>query len=110
MFGRKKSEDQPRKNYRVRYPAKAGYRHDTKINFKSKMEANIFRWLKTKEFDQVEYEPEIFYFRPNKFGIKAYVPDFKVYYGRDFIFTKLKGILKNRITKKLGLFEEITVG
>jgi len=103
MFGRKKSEDQPRKNYRVRYPAKAGYRHDTKINFKSKMEANIFRWLKTKEFDQVEYEPEIFYFRPNKFGIKAYVPDFKVYYGKRFHFYEVKGYFEKSDYQKAWL-------
>ena len=106
MFGLRKQEDQIRtKKYRIRYPAKAGYRNDTKIYFKSKMEANVYRYLKTKNFDTVEYEPDLLYFKPNRFQIKGYVPDFKVSFGKRFYYIEVKGFMEKSDYQKIALVQ-----
>lgn len=67
------------------------------------MEANIFRWLKTRKLESVEYEPELFYFKPNKFGIKAYVPDFKITDGKRIWFIEVKGFFERQDFQKAAL-------
>ena len=103
MFGIRKQEDLTKKKYKIRYPAKAGYRHDTKIQFKSKMEANVYRFLQTKKFDQVEYEPDLLYFSHNRYGIKGYVPDFKVTFGKRFYYIEVKGFMEKSDYAKIAL-------
>ena len=88
-------------------PANKGYRKDCpeiKGGFKSSMEANVYRFYKTKlgngKIKNVEYEPEIFYFRNNKFGIKAYVPDFKITTNSGSWFIEVKGKLDDTSRQK----------
>ena len=101
--GKRKTKEVDPKRYRIRYPANRGYRYDTGIEFKSKMEANIFRFLKTRKFESVEYEPELWYFKPNKFGIKAYVPDFKVTFGKRVWYFEVKGFFEKQDFQKAWL-------
>jgi len=103
FYLRKKEEDLEKTKFRIRYPAKEGLRNDLQIYFKSKMEANVFRWLKTLKYDQVEYEPELFYFEKNKFGIKGYIPDFKVSYGKKFHYIEVKGFFEKSDYQKAWL-------
>lgn len=102
-FGKKKSNSVDPKRFRVRYPASDGFRNDTGIKFKSKMEANIFRWLRTKKIDSVEYEPELWYFRNNRYGIKAYVPDFKITDGKRVWYIEVKGFHEKQDSQKAWL-------
>ena len=88
------------KKYKVRYPAHKVYEPILDVTFKSKMEKNVFSFLKTRKLDKVEYEPEIWKFKPNKFGISWYVPDFKITDGKRIWYIEVKGFLEKQDLQK----------
>lgn len=76
-----------------RYPANRGFRKDLGYEVKSTMEANCIRHFKSAKVNGVFYEKDIFYFKPNKWGIKAYVPDIKVEFGKRTYYYEVKGVM-----------------
>ena len=94
---------------RKRYPAKYGIREDLPEvgkPFKSSMEANVYRFYKTRKLDEVQYEPERFYFRNNRFDIQSYVPDFKIRSGKRIWYVEVKGYPELRDYQKIILLKE----
>ena len=103
-----------RSTQRTRYPAKKGYRNDipeVPYGFKSSMEANVYRFYryiskKYKKIYKIEYEPERFVFKPNSFGIHSYIPDFKIYSGKNTWYLEVKGFLDDSDRQKARLMSE----
>lgn len=84
------------KDYQMFYPAIRGYRKDCGIEFKSKMEANIYRYLTCDKEGSiiVKYEPDMFTFPKGSspIGVERYVPDFKVTNGKYTHYIEVKGV------------------
>jgi Phage endonuclease I len=87
---------------------KIGKRDDLGMFFRSGWEANIARYLKSKDL-KFDYEPKTFSFLD--FGIKqgtvTYTPDFKVYTSNtDYEYWEIKGFLKAEDKTKLNRFKK----
>lgn len=66
-----------------RVPAKAGYRRDCNIYFKSSMEANFYRCIKYLidkhgHITDIYYEPHLYMYPKNNYNISGYTPDFEL--------------------------------
>lgn len=119
MFGIKrllKTKPKPKyppANTKKRIPAKSGYRKDCKRFFKSKMEANYYRFC-TQILDKVycEYEPEVFWFPKNASnqGIQYYCPDFKITTKAGVHYVETKGLMDAPSVEKIRLFREFYPG
>jgi hypothetical protein len=90
---------------------KIGKRADLNMFFRSGWEADIMRWLKYKEYEDIQYEPETFTY--TQFGIKhgtiSYVPDFKVLGFKkkgEYSWIEVKGFLKSVDKVKLRRFKK----
>lgn len=86
-----------------------GYRQDLKHFMKSRMEANVYRFYRWKFRNgkiKVEYEPDTFRFKPNKFGIKYYCPDFKISSPQGVHYIEVKGKLDDTSIKKAWLLSK----
>jgi len=99
------------KRPKERIKSKKGYRKDLDTVVKSKMEANVFRYLKHIQdkhgsISLIEYEPEIFFFENNPFGIRAYIPDFKVTSRKGVKYIEVKGVMDQKAIEKKRLFEK----
>jgi hypothetical protein len=82
----------------VRYSPLSGYRKDCRIYFKSKMEANVYRFYKYKSrrhkrIINVAYEPELFMFKSNPYGIRGYKPDIKIDHYKGSFYIEVKGVV-----------------
>jgi hypothetical protein len=92
----------------INLPANKYYRADCGIEFKSSMEANIWRfYTQLARGVKLEYEPEIFFFKrenniqvgnnyqaiktSNPYNIKGYVPDFRVTTAGHSWYIEVKG-------------------
>jgi len=87
---------------------KIGKRDDLGMFFRSGWEANVARYLKSKNI-KFEYEPKTFAFLD--FGIKhgtvTYTPDFKVYKSNgEYEYWEVKGFLKAEDKTKLNRFKK----
>lgn len=92
-----------------RIPSTRGYRADLNCIHDSKMEANIHRfylylikkWQNSGNgIIKVEYEPDIFKFTDNRYNIRYYIPDFKVFTATDFWYVEVKGFVDDSAIKK----------
>lgn len=84
-----------------------GYRSDTgDIEFKSAMEANLFRFYTSKGV-KCEYEPDRFVFpkNSNSFNIHVYIPDFRINIGKFVYYLEAKGTMDKRSIEKIRLFQ-----
>lgn len=75
--------------------AKGGIRADLGHYVRSKMEANVERWLKWRrdvqhDITAYEYEPKRFKF-PVKRGVTSYLPDFRVWESGMAYYIEVKG-------------------
>jgi hypothetical protein len=92
-----------------RYPANKGYRDG--ISFDSTMEYNVYLFLSylidkyPDAFFSVKRAPERFHFRPNKWGVTAYVPDFKFNTACGLFYFEVKGFWEMRDGIKIKLME-----
>ena len=98
----------PGKKHKIIKPIR-GWRGE--IYFKSKMEANVYRFYKYTQkrynrFHKVEYEPEIFFFNSNRYGIRAYIPDIKITSPAGVRYIEVKGYVSSSTIKKDRLFSE----
>jgi len=110
-----------------KFTANRFYRKDLGIEFKSSMEANLYRFY-TQFYKGIiiDYEPEIFYFPPkdylesqthfnktdptNILNIKCYVPDFRIaLYGRTW-YIEAKGKMDFASSEKIRLFKKYYKG
>jgi hypothetical protein len=85
---------------------KRGYRDDLPgIFFRSKWEANIARYynylMSIGEIDLWEYEPETFWFKAIKRGVRSYMPDFRITENQKKYYVEVKGWMDNRSKTKL---------
>ena len=81
------------------------------IYFKSKMEANVYKFYtylqkRYNSIVSVEYEPEIFFFNSNAFGIRAYIPDLKITSSKGVRYIEVKGVVSDSTIKKDRLFSK----
>ena len=92
------------KGLRTRYPAKEGYRQDLHKFFRSSMEANYARFLNELGVEW-EYETERFNFPKgvSSLGITGYVPDFKIYAGKNPYYVEVKGFVDRHALEKARL-------
>ena len=84
-----------------------GYRPDVGgIEFKSAMEANLFRFYRLKGV-KCDYEPDRFVFpkNSNTFGIRVYIPDFKINIGKFVYYLEAKGTMDKKSLEKIRLFK-----
>jgi hypothetical protein len=107
MFKKKK-----RKIVNGRIKSNAGYRADCNIYFKSSMEANFYRYIqymmKSKgHIVSIYYEPYLYMFPKNKWGVKGYRPDFYITdkFGHSW-FVETKGHMTNEDKAKIYLFRK----
>lgn len=97
-----------------RYPANLGYRPDCpeiKKPFRSSMEANTYRYLrylknKHGRIVSIEYEPERFTFRTNKYNIHSYIPDFKITTVTGVRYIEVKGVVDRLSITKTALLKK----
>lgn len=92
----------------VRYPAKRYYRRDLGIEFKSSMEANVFRFFLTRRWDRVLYEPECFKFPKgaSPLGITGYIPDIKLIDRHREVYVEVKGYVDEPAREKARLMKK----
>lgn len=86
------------------YHAKQGYRVDLDRNFRSQMEANVFRFLREipRSISRVEYEPQYFQFTKGN----GYLPDFRVtYQDGSYIYIEVKGYFDYRSYQRIYWFK-----
>ena len=84
-----------------------GYRPDIKgCYFRSSWEANIFRFFRWKGVI-LEYEPDIFTFKGEyKYGVRAYIPDFKAHCGQFTYYIEVKGRMDFASAEKIKAFSK----
>lgn len=76
------------------------------------MESVVYEWLRLlvlsepQTFFSVKYEPELFKFRPNRYGCTAYVPDFKLITKRGIRYIEVKGYMDFFDDVKIKLFKK----
>ena len=114
----RQSDTKGKRHYEEKsYPAsleimrpKLGFRDDVGIEFRSKMEANVYRFYKYLELThgkiKVRYEPRLFTFpldSDNRFGIRGYVPDLEVISDSGVWYIEVKGSLSDKDREKFRL-------
>jgi len=92
---------------------KLGFRDDLGIEFRSKMEANVYRFYKWLELQggkiKVSYEPRLFTFpldSDNRFGIRGYIPDLEITSDEGIWFIEVKGQMDDTSREKARLFSK----
>ncbi len=81
---------------------KAGYREDLGIFVRSKMEANMLRYLSSLyKRENINYEEAPFSFEKSKTKIKGYLPDFKITTNDQIFYIEVKGFLNSGDSTKL---------
>jgi predicted nuclease of restriction endonuclease-like RecB superfamily len=92
------------KKHGKRIPSKVGHRSDIPevLEFQSVMEANVFRFYKSKRGLTVEYEAEYFRFPKgaSTLGVYGYVPDFKISDGKRTWYIEVKGWMDKNAREK----------
>jgi len=91
---------------------KAGWREigDKRCYFKSAWEANYARYLQwLKENGRIidwEYEPQDFWFKEIKRGVRSYKPDFKVSHETYHYWVEVKGYYDSKSLTKIKRFRK----
>lgn len=98
-----------------RIKSKKGYRSDLDLVVRSKMEANVLRFyeflkLKHGKITAIEYEPEIFFFKDNPYGLRGYIPDIKITTRNRTFYVEVKGVVDDEAVEKKRLFERDYAG
>lgn len=84
---------------------------NTKYNYRSSWEANYARYLEylrvNGKIKGWQHEPDTFYFKEVKRGLKAYIPDFKVFLNEGgFVYHEVKGHMDSKAKTKLKRFSK----
>lgn len=98
-------------NISLKNNALRGYRIDQGIFFKSKMEANTFRFYKYLQrrynaITHVKYEPWLFSFADNPFNIYGYIPDLEITSASGVFYIEVKGRVDDTCIKKARLLSQ----
>jgi len=116
----RKSEHINKKSYPAAYSImrpRFGFRDDVGIEFRSKMEANVYRFYKYLEKERgrikVEYEPKLFTFPSggdNRFNINGYIPDLEITSDHGVLYIEVKGSLSDKDREKTRLISKYHPG
>jgi predicted nuclease of restriction endonuclease-like RecB superfamily len=96
-----------------RFINRVGYRSDLGIEFKSSMEANLYRfYTQVCKGIIIKYEPKLFKFphSASPIGVKGYIPDFEIKVGKFSYFIEAKGRFSVQDLEKTRLFKKYYPG